>query len=461
MILEFELLGGIGVFAAGLLGAGLGLRLVLRWRHAAALARARRIAARLRQPATTLAAIEDRAAAVEELVEFSDARAAAKAVRELLGEHDAAIRSAAIEVLRGTRALERWRRDARRGGYRAKLRAIEALGEVGDERAVDELLEALGDDDPDIARAASHAICARDLEYACERLAQSLSSPRRRLAETAAASLVRQGEEAVDFLVGQLASENAQARRLAVDALGGVGEGKLKDVLLPLLGTEPDPEVRAAVASALARLDGDAAVKEIQRLARSDPDWFVRARCYSLLAEMNAPQAREFLLDALRRVAPAPAGSGGDDDSVETILEGPDRVRSAIMTGLRLLGMDEEEVLAAGRAPAETEASDPDIEQLLSAIALLRERDAARRAEGARLLADVGPVALSLLERALRDPDPIVRSEAARSLGRIGSGDSLPALAARLRDPDPSVRLAASTALRAVVTREAARELTE
>jgi len=55
----------------------------------------------------------------------------------------------------------------------------------------------------------------------------------------------------------------------------------------------------------------------------------------------------------------------------------------------------------------------------------------------------------------------MVRAEIARSLGRIGSRDSLRALAECLRDPDPNVRLAASTALRAVVTREAAKELTE
>ena len=177
MSFEYGAVRSIGLFLAGLMGAGLGLRLFLRWRYATALARARRITARLRAPATTLSAVEDRSAAVEELIEFSDSRAAAAAVREVLGEHDDTIRSAAIEVLRQTRALDGWRRDLRRGRFRAKLTAIEALGEVGDERAVEELLEALGDDDPDIASAASRAICARDADYACERLADALSSP--------------------------------------------------------------------------------------------------------------------------------------------------------------------------------------------------------------------------------------------------------------------------------------------
>jgi HEAT repeat protein len=66
-----------------------------------------------------------------------------------------------------------------------------------------------------------------------------------------------------------------------------------------------------------------------------------------------------------------------------------------------------------------------------------------------------------VLTTALGDPDPLVRAVVGRSLGRIGSGDSLAALAKCLQDPDASVRLAASTALRTVVTREATKELTD
>lgn len=459
ILLDYDLLKSIALFIAGLLGAGLGLRVLLRWRYAMALVRARRAAERLRQPAATLGAIEDRGHALDELVAFPDLRAAAEAVRPLLAAREATVRSGAIEVLRETRTLERWRRDLHQGSYRAKLHAIEALGEVGDERAVDELLEVLGDDDPHVAHAASQAIFARDSEYACERLTEALASPRRRLAETAAAALVRHGEEAVDFLVAELASTNAQARHLAVDALAAIGDEKLQEVLLPCLGTEPDPQVRVAIAGALARLDGDSAAKEIQRLARSDPDWFVRARCHSLLAEMNAPGAQEFLLESLKIVGPELDRDAEADGNLDRVFDGPERVRSAIMTGLRLLGMAEEEVLAAARAAGAS--TEPEVPGMAAAVALLRDADASRRVEAARLLGQGGPVVAAVLVRALEDPDPAVRSEAARSLGRVGSGDSLTALAACLKDPDPGVRLAASTALRAVVTREAARELTE
>ncbi len=463
MGVEFDLAKGLALFLAGLVVAAVMLRLLLRWRYATMLSRARQIARGLRTPARTLAAVEEQSSAVEELMEFPDGRAAAAAARELLKENDATVRSAAIEVLREIRAIDLWSRDLRRGGYRAKLHAIEALGEIGDEHAVEELLEALGEDDPDVARAASYAILARDPDYACERLAEALSSPRRRLAETAAATLVRMGGEAVEALVSQLTSANAQARRLAVESLGNIGEGTVKELLLPLLGTEPEADVRSAVAEALARVDGEEASEALRRMARSDPDWFVRARAHSLLAETEAPEATSFLLESLSEIEPDERQLSEEDDAVEHVTEGAPRIRSAIIAGLRLLGLTEEEIAAAERgasdaAPgAEAEA----LEDASEALAALRDRDVPRRADAARRLAEIGCSAAPALRQALRDPDPLVRAEAARSLGRIGARDSVDAIAKALRDPDVNVRLAASTALRAIVTQEAARELSD
>jgi len=459
MNFEYDSLRSIALFAAGIIGAGLGLRLFLRWRYATNLARARRIAVRLQEPATSLAGLEDHSAALEELADFADPRAAVAAVREILDTDDATVRSAAIEVLRQTRALELWRRQLRKGSYQSKIEAIRALGEVGDERAVDELLEALSDDDPDVARAAAHAICARDPDYACERLAAALESPNRRLAETAAAALVHRGEYAIDYLVAQLANISPQARRLAAESLGAIGEENLKDILIPLLITDPATDVRTAVAEAIARLDGETAIEEIQRLARCDPDWFVRARAYSLLAEMNAEGAEEYLLEGLVSFEQQLAPSREDGQDVEAFTAGSKRVRRAIVAGLRMLGFSEDQVDAIGRNPSEL--SGEESERASIALSLLHHRDAAQRIHGVKSLSEMGPLAAEVLASVLSDPDPLVRGEVARSLGKIGSRDSLGSLSKCLQDPDPSVRLAAASALRAVVTREAAKELTD
>ena len=98
MGVELDLAKGLALFLAGLVVAAVTLRLLLRWRYATMLSRARQIARGLRTPARTLAAVEEQSSAIEELMEFPDGRAAAAAARELLKENDATVRSAAIPM---------------------------------------------------------------------------------------------------------------------------------------------------------------------------------------------------------------------------------------------------------------------------------------------------------------------------------------------------------------------------
>ncbi len=450
---------------AGLAFAGwlVGL-LYLRGRHLAALRRARELAERLRRPALTLAEVEEQSAALEELAQLRDTAAAVEAARELLGELDGNVRNAALEVLRKTRALERWVRELRRGRYAIRLRAIEALGQVGDERAIDALVDALGDDDPDVVRALARAVLARDRDYASDRLADALASPGRRVAETAASVLVEMGEEAVEPLLSQLVSTHPQARRLSVGALRAIGDCALVPALRPLLDTDPDPEVRVAVLEAIAHLDRTACDPFLRRCTQEDPDWFVRARACTLLAEVDAPGAADFLRAQLaERSASLPHPRG--DDAVEPVLEGEERVLNAIIVGLRTLGVSDEEIVRTQR-----EAAAPPLDLLAEATSehsqdlgvyarALEARNPVTRAETVRELSALGPRTRGYLQQMLRDPDPMVRAEAARGLSRVGAICCLQALSTCLQDPDQEVRLAVAAAVRAIVTRDAAREL--
>jgi HEAT repeat protein len=279
------------------------------------------------------------------------------------------------------------------------------------------------------------------------------------LAETAAATLVRMGEEAVEALMSQLASPSAQARRLAAESLGNVGERAVMQALLTRLEAEPIPEVRAAVAEAIARIDAEGAGQQLRQLARGDTDWFVRARAYALLAEANAPGAKEFLLEGLSEIEPDLEQFSDAGDEVESIAEGPERIRSAIIVGLRLLGLNEEQIAADVGQVRDAQLSGEETEAISELLAMLRDRDPVRRAEAARQIGEAGELHAESLKQALRDPEPLVRAEAARALGMTESQNCLEALAACLRDPDANVRLAAMAAIRAVVTRDAAREV--
>jgi len=466
MTVEIGPVGTIVLALCTLTGLVLLFRFFSWWGRATSLARARRIADRLRAPADSLSMVEDQSAAIDELVQFGNADAAIAAARELLDSMDGAQRLAAIEILRRTRAFDRWARDLSRGTYRAKIKAIEALGQVGDERAIEELIEVLGDDDPHVAQAASEALLMRDLDYAVDKLADALSSPNRRVAETAAATLVRVGEDSLEALVGQLGCLDAQARRLSVECLGAVGTSNLVPLLLPLLESDPDPQVRVAVAEAIARAGSERAFGGLRRLTQNDPDWFVRGRAYTLLAEADAPGATEFLIAGLAALQPELYRDSDRNDAVEVVMAETRRVRAAIIVGLRLLGLNDDEVAAAIRSAegvdldaAEFSRDERTANGWSETIAALTQHDPARRADAARQLAEAGMPVIADLQRALRDPDPIVRAEAARSLGRIGASECLSSLAECLRDPDPTVRIASSNAMRVIVTRDAAREL--
>ena len=461
MRFELTVLGTI----AGILGLILGtwglIYSYLYWRYRASLARAREIAARLRQPASTFAEMEDQTQALEELANYRDPDVAIQAARELLGGMEASVRSSALEVLRRTRALDLWTRDARRGKYRARVKAIAALGDVGDERAVEELIELLGDDDPDVARAASRAVLARDPDYASDRLAEALASPNRRIAETAAAVLVGMESEAIEPLMSQLNHLSVQARRLAVESLGVAGDESLVPALLQLLETDPQAEVRVAAMEAVARLGGRLVSPALRQAAQRDPDWFVRARAYGLLAQSGDPEAAEFLLEALSVQEAQRLVCSEYVEDVEVVLEGPARVRGAIIAGLRSLGVSEEAIAATRRfvVPALVEAplhgdSSEDTDWATVAAGM-RSRDPVERAGAAKELAEAGCQGLPHLHSALGDPDPLVRAEAARSLGRVGRVECLQSLSVCLHDPDQGVRLAAAAAVRAIVTRDA------
>ncbi len=71
------------------------------------------------------------------------------------------------------------------------------------------------------------------------------------------------------------------------------------------------------------------------------------------------------------------------------------------------------------------------------------------KATVAEVLAQMGEVAVPALIEALRDPDTMVRVQAARSLARMGptGSDAVPALIEALHDPDDLVREHAARAL--------------
>lgn len=168
--------------------------------------------------------------------------------------------------------------------------AAEALGLIGDERAVGPLLEALADEqDSDLRREAARALGRLGDRRAAEPLILALADEDEHVRWAAAGALgevgypdalealcdlvQRQGGswlgldeeedyEAAEWLSGELA-------RLAAYALGRIGEPEGVAPLLEAL-SDSHPEVRWQAAEALGEIGQPEALPELERLARED-----------------------------------------------------------------------------------------------------------------------------------------------------------------------------------------------
>lgn len=166
------------------------------------------------QPAVRAAAIE----AIEE----TGAKKAAVALREKLGKaapDDRILILRALGLLRDTGSLEALIRASRDGSPGVRLAAVQALGEVGDNRrAAPVLIKALNDDAEAVRLAAVAALGRQRPMAAVAALGKRLSNADARLGEAIAAALGWfPGPEARELLA--LQRQNPALRQAATDAL--------------------------------------------------------------------------------------------------------------------------------------------------------------------------------------------------------------------------------------------------
>ena len=144
--------------------------------------------------------------------------------------------------------------------------AADALGDIGDARAVEPLIAALKDEEP---YEGSHA----------------------------ADALVKIGGVAVDALIAVLKEEKGFARLHAANALGDIGDVRAAEPLIAVLKDENE-YVRLAAAAALGRI-GDARAIQPLIAALKDNDWEVREHAAEALGKIGDVRAVEPLIAAL------------------------------------------------------------------------------------------------------------------------------------------------------------------
>ncbi|HKI35888.1 MAG TPA: HEAT repeat domain-containing protein [Gemmataceae bacterium] len=334
-----------------------------------------------------------------------------------------------------------------------RRKAANALGLAGADAktAVPALVEALKDGDPQVRRYAASALAA--------------------IGPPAVAPLLKTAEGGAD----------RQVRSLAYLALGEVRPAD-GDALRGLVRALKDPEkdIRAAAASALARL-GVVAVPPLRQAlkdkdasaalalgqigppavnaaipdlvtALKDDDKELRVAAHHALVRIGAPA-----VPALSAVLRGADLRGWYSISVALGKIGPD-ARAAVPALTEGLAHDDKgvRILAANalvKIDPDNAAIKPVLNEAVPAlIEVLQQRDGGLRTWAALSLGKIGPDArtsVPALTAALTDADAPVRAAAADALGRVGPRDqaAVVGLVAAQRDADESVRAAAGGAL--------------
>jgi HEAT repeat protein len=290
------------------------------------------------------------------------------------------------------------------------------------------------------------------------------------------------GSQAVPALIEEIKPTHSELRLPAVRILIQIpADARTVEPLLEALA-DPDPQVRDAVAAALAH-QGDVCAVEPLILALKDRDSKVRSAAARALGELSDVRAVEPLIHALgdpdgwvRYHSAQALGNFGDPRAEAPLMEAlkdPDRnVQEAAGFALNLLntgGSSEQLTVQLSDkdarirvSAAEALAKMGDVRGVEPAIeAMNHPNDEVRRVAAGIFLFFRDPRAVEPLILRLKDKDSLVRGRAAVGLERQGDARAVEPLIAALKDENGWVRQRAASALGSLGDRRAVEPLRE
>jgi HEAT repeat protein len=186
------------------------------------------------------------------------------------------------QAVAGLRARNRWNRAA----------SASQLGRMKSDAAVAALVELMSDQSDDVRMTAARSLAAIGDPAAVEALATALADSSRWTAATVAADLIEMGPPSVPTLI-EIASAADSGKEGAHDAavtavrvLGEIRDLRAEPVLIRLLESSGDLNIRARAAAALGAVGGPLAPPALRDALRDDA-WQVRAQSAASLSALG------------------------------------------------------------------------------------------------------------------------------------------------------------------------------
>ncbi|MGI0481180.1 phycobilisome degradation protein NblB [Geminocystis sp. CENA526] len=137
-------------------------------------------------------------------------------------------------------------------------------------------------------------------------------------------------ETAYELLIAIIKDNNVRVRYAAIsqlDSLGDINLDKSLEVLLDTLYNDPESDVRAAAADAIAGLKITKAFPDLKKVYYDSDDWLIQFSIVSALGELGHPDGFDLLHDALnsdnellKTSAIGALGELGDDRAIDLLI---------------------------------------------------------------------------------------------------------------------------------------------
>ena len=341
------------------------------------------------------------------------------------------------------------------------------LEKIGDEMAVEPLINALHDDDPEVQMKAAWAIRTSRDERAIEPLIAALhdNNPEVRWCAALALEGIRDGRS-VEPLIGALHDDDSYVRCMTISALGSIGDERAVESLIDALhDNDPEVQVQVEIVRALGSIGGEKVV-ELLADALYDDEPMVRWEATCALGSIEKERAVELLIDALHDADPKVRWYAlwrfwlsGFERTVELLTDAlyddEPMVRQYAILALGMIRNDRAielltDILHDGDSMMQWYAAlalgeAGVVEPLIDA---LHHHDPVVRWYAIDVLEEIGDKrAVEPLIDVLNGDDQMARFMATSALGAIGDGKAVKPLIAALHDDNPEVRGGAEYAL--------------